>query len=96
MAALNRAPGMLAIAAVPFMPYTPTALTRFDPPIHVHSPLLIVYSHKSFRLFWVPALSDPNPPKSQTSPDISWTVEKPRAPGMFPAAAAPRVPYTPL
>src|SRR5579864_2389156 len=58
---------MLAIAAVPFMPYTPTALTRFDPPIHVHSPLLIVYSHKSFRLFWVPALSDPNPQE----PDLS-------------------------
>src|SRR5580700_3436248 len=47
--ALLRPPGTLAWAAVPFVPYVPFWLSRFGPPAHDHSPLIVLYFHRSFR-----------------------------------------------
>src|SRR5262249_26700 len=101
LAAIDRAPGILAALPVPSTPYVPFCPPRFDPPIHVHSPLL--YFHKSFIGSKVPTESYPYPPKSHSFPEASTqsieisrpSIEICRAPGALFMLAVPIVPYTP-
>ena len=61
------------------------------PPIHAHSRVEGLNCQKSLN-----SLSTPFPPKSQKLPFRSvQLVAAYRPPGMFPAAAEPKVPYTP-
>src|ERR1700693_654522 len=73
---------------------------RFDPFSHVHSLLVILYFHKSFRSPPppVPTESRPFPPKSQRFPDASVQLTGPkfRTPGTLAGAAVPSVPYVPF
>src|SRR5579864_153829 len=92
-----RAPGTLPGADVPCVPYMPGWLMRFDPLIHVHCPLLMLYFHRSFISPLAPvAKLKKDPPKSQRSPDGSVQLTaRCRAPGTLPGADVPCVPYMP-
>ncbi len=65
----NRALGILAVAAMPSVPYVAGCPSRSDPPIQVHSPAL--YFQRSLSEPSLPAESRPVPPKSQRFPNVS-------------------------
>ncbi len=79
---------------MPCVPYTPFWLIKLEPDIQIHSPLL--YFQRSFSAPWFPTESGPIPPNSQKFPDESvQLIAVCRAPGVFPAAGVPFVPYSP-
>ena len=97
---LSRPPGTLPAAGVPSVPYTPDWPPVLPivllPLTQVHSFEEGVYSQRSLRSPSVPTESKPYPPKSQRLPLLSiHPIELPRAPGTFPDASVPSVPYTP-
>src|SRR5205085_10143846 len=94
LAAFRRAPGTLAAAATPRVPYTPLVLPGCDPLTQVQVLSAGLYRQRSFALTSAGPTTTP-PPKSHKFPDVSNHVVAPiRAPGSLPVAGTPSVPYT--
>ncbi len=93
----TRAAGTFPAAGVPCVPYVPLELIRLEPETQVHKLVSGSNFHRSFSGPVAAAeLSRPVPPNTHTSPASSSHIAAPeRAPGTFPTAGLPTVPYAP-